>query len=115
MKDESKRKVLGNNLKMQIEKTGLERLQFCNLTGIKPTTLCEWINGQRYPRVESLYLMAEFFGCRVSALTEEQTPKEMRARELIELFDSLGEEEQNSIVDFARFKFQEAKAKKEEK
>ena len=109
MKDEMKRKILGMNLQRQIAKSGLDRLQICALTGIKPTALCEWINGHRYPRVENLYLLAEFFGCRVSALTEEQTPEETRAGNLLEIFYQLGEEEQKAVLDFARYKKQEQK------
>lgn len=107
MSSDTKRKIFAHNLKAQIEKTGLERIQICAMTGIKYNAMCEWIMGHRYPRVDTIDRLARFFGCRVSDLTEEQTPEEMRISSLVDVFTQLDEEGQKDLIAYARFKLSE--------
>lgn len=108
MSSEHKRKILAHNLQMQIEKTGLERVQICAMTGIKYNALCEWLMGHRYPRVDTIDTLAKFFGCRSSELTEEQTPAELKSTALLTVFQQLPAEDQEAVLSFARYRLQES-------
>ncbi|HAR88907.1 MAG TPA: XRE family transcriptional regulator [Ruminococcaceae bacterium] len=39
--------------------------------GLKTSTVSDWVNGKKYPRVDKMQLLADYFGILKSDLTEE--------------------------------------------
>ena len=46
----------------------------CEALGVKYTTLTDWVNGNSYPRIDKIEMMANFFGIEKSDLVEDRSP-----------------------------------------
>ena len=66
--------VFARNLRHQMELKGVTRKELSAALGISYTTLADWYNGVKYPRITALETLANYFGVPKSALTEEEQP-----------------------------------------
>lgn len=64
--------VFANNLKKQMELKGTSRHDICNALGISYFTVTDWVNGKKYPRMDKVEKLAEYFGVPKSELIEER-------------------------------------------
>lgn len=64
--------VLSKNLQHYIEKSGKSRAELAKIWGFPYSTLTEWINGVKYPRIDKIEIMADYFGILKSDLIEEK-------------------------------------------
>ncbi len=71
MTDLGNKEILSKNIKKYMEIKGVDRLAIADSTGISYTTLTDWINGNNYPHIDKIELLANFFGCKKSDLIEE--------------------------------------------
>lgn len=62
------RDVFAGNLRMSLAKSGKTRQEVCQEIGVNYSTFSEWCNGRKYPRIENIELLAEYFGVTVSEL-----------------------------------------------
>lgn len=67
------KEVLSKNLKYYIEKSGKDRRELAEIWGFPYSTVSEWINGRKYPRIDHIETMADYFGILKSDLIEERT------------------------------------------
>ena len=73
-----KRNDLGNkdifskNLKMHMEDKGVPRTQLAEVLDTPYSTLSDWVNGKKYPRIDKIELLANYFGIDKSDLIEEK-------------------------------------------
>ena len=51
---------------------GVSRNDICNSLGISYFTVSDWVNGKKYPRMDKVEKLAEFFGIPKSELIEER-------------------------------------------
>ena len=49
------------------------RKQVCDDLGFKYTTFTDWYNGNKYPRIDKIEILADYFGVLKSDLIEEKT------------------------------------------
>ena len=56
-----------------MSKNHLSRQELSIAIGVKYTTLTDWINGNVYPRIDKIELMANYFGISKSDLVEDRT------------------------------------------
>lgn len=71
------KEVMARNLKYYIEKSGKDRRTLAEIWGFPYSTVTEWINGRKYPRIDRIEIMADYFGILKSDLIEDK-PKEHR-------------------------------------
>jgi repressor LexA len=64
--------VLSKNLQHYIEKSGKSRKELAKIWGFPYSTLTELINGAKYPRIDKIEIMADYFGILKSDLIEEK-------------------------------------------
>lgn len=69
------KEIFSKNLKYYIEKSGKDRRELAEIWGFPYSTVTEWINGRKYPRIDRIEIMADYFGILKSDLIEEK-PKE---------------------------------------
>lgn len=69
------KEILSKNLKFYIEKSGKDRRELAEIWGFPYSTVTEWINGKKYPRIDRIETMANYFGILKSDLIEERTEK----------------------------------------
>lgn len=67
------KETLSKNLKYYIEKSGKDRGELAEIWGFPYSTLTEWINAKKYPRIDRIEIMADYFGILKSDLIEEKT------------------------------------------
>lgn len=77
------RKVLADNIKKLLETKRKTQTDMARDLGIAETTVSSWVNCERYPRLDKIQLMADYFNVRRSELTEEKTDtcKELKIRD----------------------------------
>ena len=69
------KETLSKNLKYYIEKSGKDRKELSEIWGFPYSTVTEWINGKKYPRIDRIEIMADYFGILKSDLIEDKTEK----------------------------------------
>ena len=57
-----------SNLRFYMAKEGKTRKDVSESIGVNYSTFSEWCNGRKYPRIEKLELLADYFGITVSEL-----------------------------------------------
>lgn len=63
--------VFSKNLKKQIIKSGKDRSTVAEDLGFPYSTLTDWINGKKYPRINNIEKLASYFGISKSELIED--------------------------------------------
>lgn len=67
------KETMSKNLKYYIEKSGKDRKTLSEIWGFPYSTVTDWINGKKYPRIDRIEVMADYFGILKSDLIEERT------------------------------------------
>lgn len=76
--------IMAKNLKYYIEKSGKDRRELADAWGFPYSTVTEWINGRKYPRIDRIEIMADYFGIQKSDLIEEKlTPEKEKDNDLL--------------------------------
>ena len=65
------REIFSNNLKKYITKSGKNRGEIADDLNMSYSTLTEWINGKKYPRIHNIEKLAEYFGISKTDLIED--------------------------------------------
>lgn len=67
--------IMAKNLKYYIAKSGKDRRELAEIWGFPYSTVTEWINGKKYPRIDRIEVMADYFGILKSDLIEDKKEK----------------------------------------
>lgn len=65
------KKVMGMNIRRNIDRMGITRKDFAKAIGVPYSSLTDWINGKSYPRIDKIEMMARYFGVQKSDLVED--------------------------------------------
>lgn len=66
------KETMSKNIRLQMDLHEVSRKELCDAIGVKYTTLTDWINGNTYPRIDKIELMANYFGISKSDLIEDR-------------------------------------------
>ena len=64
--------VFANNLRYYLEKSERSQKELAHQIKVSPGTVCDWMKGRTYPRMDKVEAMAEYFGIEKSDLIEER-------------------------------------------
>lgn len=64
------RAVFSTNLKALIRSSGVTQADLTRELGLRQSTVSDWCSGKKYPRVDKIQLLADYFGVPRTALTE---------------------------------------------
>lgn len=99
------KEIMAKNIRRFMELKGKDRNDICIDLGFKYTTFTDWINGNTYPRIDKIEMMANYFGITKADLVEEQTVKEQpsyhlssKEEHLLSDFRSLNAQGQDYIL-----------------
>ena len=72
--------IFATNLKRFMAHHNKTRKEICNDLGFSYFTFSDWVNGKKYPRMDKVEMLADYFGVLKSDLIEEKTKehKEMQ-------------------------------------
>ena len=65
------KEVLSKNLKMYITKSGKDRRTIAKDLNLPYSTLTDWVNGNKYPRISNIEKLAKYFRISKSDLIED--------------------------------------------
>jgi len=102
--------IFALNLKRHMELKGKSRADISEALGISYFTVSDWVNGKKYPRMDKVEMLANYFGILKSDLiedkTEKNTPEEPMLTEdekmLLELFRLIPEDKQKMVLEMIR-------------
>jgi transcriptional regulator with XRE-family HTH domain len=66
------KETFGKNLKYYIEKKGITQKELAEVVGVASSTLNDWIKAKKYPRMDKVEILANYFGILKSDLIEEK-------------------------------------------
>jgi len=89
------KKIFSSNLKRYMKLHGKSRTDLCNDLGYSYFTVTDWVNGKKYPRMDKIEKLAEYFGILISDLIEEKEQKKSTEN------DGLSENTK-ALIDFAK-------------
>lgn len=65
------KEVFAKNLNKYISKYGKNRKDVAAELNVSYSTLTDWVNGKKFPRIEKIEMLAEYFGVSKSDLIED--------------------------------------------
>ena len=75
MSDIGNKTIFSKNLKYYLNRLGKDRKEVCNDLGFKYSTFCEWVSAKKYPRIDKIELLANYFGILKSDLIEDKSTR----------------------------------------
>lgn len=73
MSDLGNKQIFSKNLRNIMDERQVTRRQMCSELGFVYSTFSDWYNGKKYPRIDKVEMMANYFGIKKSDLIEERT------------------------------------------
>lgn len=67
------KEVMDENLTYYINAYGKTQKQMSEIIGVGTSTFNNWITGKKYPRIDRIEMIANYFGIRISDLIEKRT------------------------------------------
>jgi len=68
----SNRNIFAENLQKYMEENNVSRRDLSDALGISYFTITSWVNGTKYPRMDKVEMLANYFGIQKSDLIEER-------------------------------------------
>lgn len=100
--------VFAFNLRKQMEIHGKTRNDICKALDISYFTVSDWVNGKKYPRMDKVEMLANYFGILKSDLIEDKeenknSPDQIKLTEgeerLLESYRKLSSKSQKLLVE----------------
>lgn len=88
------RTIFARNLQEQMDINRKSRKDVADALGVSYYTYTDWIKGKKYPRIDKIERLANYFGIPKSELIEDHSEK-------LADFDEFSEKKQ-ALIDFAR-------------
>lgn len=70
------KEVFARNLKMYMERAGKNQKDMAEIVGVSTPTFSDYINAKKYPRIDKIDILADYFGILKSDLIEEKMTEE---------------------------------------
>lgn len=87
------KEVFAKNLRFYLERSGRTQKELAEIVGVSAPTMNDWIKGKKYPRIDKIEILADYFGILKSDLIEEKE----KPTENDELSENI-----KKLVDFAK-------------
>ena len=105
------KEIFAKNLAYYLEKSGRDQKVVAEVVGVAPSTFNEWMKAKKYPRIDKIEMLANYFGVLKSDLIEEvsengYSPSEPQLTEgeqtMLQLFRSIPVERQPEALELLR-------------
>ena len=75
MSDIGNKEIFSKNLLYYVKMSGRDQKEIAEYVGVAPSTFNEWIKAKKYPRIDKIEKLANYFGILKSDLIEEKIKK----------------------------------------
>ena len=105
------KEVFARNLAKYLHRSGKSQREMAEIVGVSSSTFNEWMKAKKYPRIDKIELMANYFGINKSDLIEDEDNKKISPHELaltegekvmLELFRQIPEDQQQVVLAMIR-------------
>ena len=95
------KKVMAQNILRYMKLKDKSRHEVCKDLGLSYSTFSEWVSAKKYPRIDKIELMANYFRCEKSDLIEEKTAEQIQMEEKNDILSDiiLTLREDNELLD----------------
>lgn len=66
------KEIFSQNLKFYLDKSGKTQTEIADIVDVSKSTVNEWIKGKKYPRIDKIEMLANYFGILKSDLIEDK-------------------------------------------
>ena len=93
------KEVFATNLKYYMGRKRISQKELAEVVGVSAPALNDWIKAKKYPRIDKIEMLADFFGCLKSDLIEDKQKQSAESelsiekKELIEKVMQMSDEE----------------------
>lgn len=103
--------IFSKNLKRLMDMKNVNRKDIATVLGISYFTVSDWVNGKKYPRMDKVELLANYFGVLKSDLIEmesDNTPSSQtltiteEEKMMLELFRKIPEDKQQMVIQMVK-------------
>lgn len=84
MSDLGNKQVMAKNLNYYVERSGRTQKELAEVVGVASSTFNDWCKGKKYPRIDKIEMLANYFGILKSDLIEDKSKKPTDNGELSE-------------------------------
>lgn len=77
--------IFAKNLIYYMEEKDINRTELAKLMGVSHVVVAEWARGIKYPRIDKIQWLADYFGVSISDLIEDRSQRD----ELMEIREKL--------------------------
>lgn len=110
MSDIGNKEIFSSNLLYYIERSGKSQRDIAGIIGVSTSTFNEWVKGKKYPRIDKIEMLANYFRIEKSDLIEKRGKTDNHnkitvtdgERMLLDLFSQVPEESQQMVLDMIR-------------
>jgi transcriptional regulator with XRE-family HTH domain len=105
------KEIFAKNLAHYLERSGKDQKEMAEIVGVAPSTFNEWMKAKKYPRIDKIQMLADYFGIQMSDLIEKvseegYSPSEPQLTEgekvLLDLFNRVPEDKQQMVLQMIR-------------
>lgn len=83
------KEIFSKNLKYYMELNNKDRNDVCNDLGFPYTTFAEWYNGNIYPRIDKIEMLANYFRIKKSDLIEDKKKNLLDSKQVFPLLGTV--------------------------
>lgn len=103
--------VMSKNLSYYVEHSGKTQKELAEIVGVATSTFNDWMKGKKYPRIDKIEILANYFGIRKSDLIEDKENKEISPderqltegeKQMLDLFKLVPEDQQPLVLEMIR-------------
>lgn len=102
--------VMAKNLTYYVNRSGKTQKELSEIVGVATSTFNDWMKGKKYPRIDKIEILANYFSILKSDLIEDidqkNSPNEPTLTEgekmVLELFRKIPEDRQAEALDLLR-------------
>ena len=102
--------VIAKNLTYYVNRSGKTQKELSEIVGVATSTFNDWMKGKKYPRIDKIEILANYFGVLKSDLIEEKSSDtshdkvELTEGEqmLLDLFRQVPEDHQQIVLQMIR-------------
>lgn len=84
-KEAGPREIFRRNIKRLMQERGVDQARIVGALSVTASTVSDWVNGKKYPRVEAMERLAEFFQCTLFDLTMDPEAESRRPKAASEI------------------------------
>lgn len=74
------REIFARNLKFYMDMSGKTQKELSEIVGVATSTFNDWVKGKKYPRMDKVELLANYFGVLKSDLIEEKSQQPTQSK-----------------------------------